>query len=374
MAHSGSVIQGCFPRGSPHFEGRPAAGAIQPKVGRPQWVQAAVGGHNPASPRAVAQPRVAPLPARVATPFAQRLPNGTAVQLPPHLAKLSGAPGQPFPQVVQRKMEAFFQTSFADVRVHVGPQAQAIGALAFTHGSNLYFAPGQYNPDTAQGRQLIGRELTHVVQQRAGRVRNPFGSGIAVVHERAMEAEAERRGMGAAAHFGAIQPKMRASVAQRRVRPSVVQCVGIVDVDFSKGTHEAALLEAKVQTTTTCYHVNRDNILPKGLQSPNWSPYIELNLPAKYNLGARAIYDVEDRKVFLAGHYDDGGDYELLKGVSAEVFTYLNRIVARQLANECTGSKLQHVADWTVQSGEDPGLLIRSMGANFKKHGETCPT
>lgn len=97
-------------------------------------------------------------------------------------------------------MESFFNTSFADVRVHVGAQASSIGALAFTHGSNLYFAPGQYNPGTPQGQQLLGHELTHVVQQRAGRVRNPFGSGVAVVQDRGMEAEADRMGMLAASH------------------------------------------------------------------------------------------------------------------------------------------------------------------------------
>ena len=39
-----------------------------------------------------------------------------------------------------------------DVRVHVGPQAAAIGAVAFTRGANVYFAPGQYDPSTSRGR------------------------------------------------------------------------------------------------------------------------------------------------------------------------------------------------------------------------------
>jgi hypothetical protein len=101
--------------------------------------------------------------------------------LPAHLSNL-GTPGggQALPGPVRQRMESFFNTSFADVRVHVGAQASSIGALAFTHGSNLYFAPGQYNPETAQGQRLIGHELTHVIQQRAGRVHNPFGAGIVV--------------------------------------------------------------------------------------------------------------------------------------------------------------------------------------------------
>ena len=33
------------------------------------------------------------------------------------------------------------------------------------------------------------------MQQRAGRVRNPFGSGVAVVQDPGLEAEAERMGV-----------------------------------------------------------------------------------------------------------------------------------------------------------------------------------
>lgn len=138
---------------------------------------------------------------------AQRVSNGEAFQLPANLSKFGSTPGHMLPGPVREKMESFFGTSFADIRVHVGAQASSIGALAFTHGSNLYFAPGQYNPNTAQGQQLLGHELAHVMQQRAGRVRNPFGAGIAVVQDRTMEAEAERMGSQAAGHQGPVQAK-----------------------------------------------------------------------------------------------------------------------------------------------------------------------
>jgi Domain of unknown function (DUF4157) len=78
------------------------------------------------------------------------------------------------------------------------PQAERIGAIAFTLGSDIYFAPGRFQPDTVHGQQLLGHELAHVVQQRAGRVRNPLGSGIAVVQDHALEAEADRLGHRAA--------------------------------------------------------------------------------------------------------------------------------------------------------------------------------
>jgi ribosomal protein S18 acetylase RimI-like enzyme len=102
--------------------------------------------------------------------------------------------GWPLPRDVQAKMEAALGANFSDVRVHVGPEASSIGALAFTWGSDLHFAPGQYSPHTPHGQFLLGHELAHVVQQRAGRVANPFGSGVAVVQDQALEAEADQLG------------------------------------------------------------------------------------------------------------------------------------------------------------------------------------
>jgi hypothetical protein len=107
-------------------------------------------------------------------------------------------------------MEAAFGADFSDVRVRVGPEASSIGALAFTVGSRIFFAQGQYTPDTVQGRMLIGHELAHVLQQRAGRVSNPFGRGLAVVRDPVLENEAERLGMRAAMSVQPFRPAVPA--------------------------------------------------------------------------------------------------------------------------------------------------------------------
>jgi hypothetical protein len=104
------------------------------------------------------------------------------------------AGGWPLPREVQARMEAALGADFSDVRVHVGPEVGAIGAIAFAWGSNIHFAPGYYSPHTPHGQQLLAHELAHVVQQRAGRVRNPYGSGVAVVQDAVLEAEADRLG------------------------------------------------------------------------------------------------------------------------------------------------------------------------------------
>lgn len=118
------------------------------------------------------------------------------MKLPPAFALPSG--GQKLPDDVRHAMEGHFRTDLSGVRVQVSPVATTIGALAFTCGDTVVFAPGQYNPSTPRGRQLLGHELAHVIQQRAGRVRNPFGTGTAVVRDAALEAEADRAGMMAA--------------------------------------------------------------------------------------------------------------------------------------------------------------------------------
>jgi hypothetical protein len=116
-------------------------------------------------------------------------------------------------------MEEFFKADFSDVRVRVGPEAPAIGALAFTIGSTLFFAPGQYQPEAPQGRRLIGHELAHVLQQRAGRVRHPAGAGIAIVQDAALEAEAERLGMRAALACGTAPAARAVQAAFRHPAP-----------------------------------------------------------------------------------------------------------------------------------------------------------
>jgi hypothetical protein len=96
------------------------------------------------------------------------------------------------------QMERYFEADLSDVRVHVGPEAESIGALAFTVGEDLYFQPAHYQPHTSYGLELLGHELTHVMQQREGRVANPFGKGVAVVQDNALEEEADRCGREAA--------------------------------------------------------------------------------------------------------------------------------------------------------------------------------
>jgi Domain of unknown function (DUF4157) len=59
---------------------------------------------------------------------------------------------------------------FSQVRVHAdagaAESARAVGARAYTVGSDVVFGAGEYAPDTEAGRSLLAHELTHVLQQR----------------------------------------------------------------------------------------------------------------------------------------------------------------------------------------------------------------
>ncbi len=104
------------------------------------------------------------------------------------------------PAPVRTKMENSFGTNFSDVKIHPdSAQAKGIGALAFTQGNNIHLAPGQYNPQNSSGQALLGHELTHVVQQRAGRVPVPHQSkGARINADPALETEADILGAKAA--------------------------------------------------------------------------------------------------------------------------------------------------------------------------------
>lgn len=77
--------------------------------------------------------------------------------------------GHPLAHHTRAEMEAVFGADFGQVRLHTDRQAsqmnQQINARAFTHGSDIYFNSGQYNPNSTVGKSLLGHELTHVVQQ-----------------------------------------------------------------------------------------------------------------------------------------------------------------------------------------------------------------
>ncbi len=77
--------------------------------------------------------------------------------------------GVPLPVRERSYFEPRFGRSLESVRIHTGhvamSAAEAIQAKAFTHGTNIAFAAGAWQPETTDGRRLLAHELVHTVQQ-----------------------------------------------------------------------------------------------------------------------------------------------------------------------------------------------------------------
>jgi hypothetical protein len=71
-----------------------------------------------------------------------------------HRHELAPGPGRPLDADVRAVLEPRFEHDFSRVRVHADPDAGRIGAMAYTTGEHIGFAPGRYRPGTAAGRRL----------------------------------------------------------------------------------------------------------------------------------------------------------------------------------------------------------------------------
>ncbi len=89
-----------------------------------------------------------------------------------HVIEEARGSGRPMDAHARSRMESAFGADFAAVRIHTGSEAHAmnmaLGANAFTHGHDVFFRDGAYQPGTSNGRRLLAHELTHVVQQQGG--------------------------------------------------------------------------------------------------------------------------------------------------------------------------------------------------------------
>ncbi len=88
--------------------------------------------------------------------------------------------GSPLPEEVRSDMERRFGADFGQVRVHTDNDAaelnQELQAKAFTHGSDIYFDAGNYDPGSSTGKRLLAHELTHIVQQGGDKIGHTRGA------------------------------------------------------------------------------------------------------------------------------------------------------------------------------------------------------
>ncbi|QDH80409.1 DUF4157 domain-containing protein [Echinicola soli] len=93
--------------------------------------------------------------------------NSVIPQLESQIKSSSG--GSPMDTNTQSNMESGFGADFSGVNIHTDSSAvqmsSDLGAQAFTHGNDIYFNEGKYNPSSPSGQHLLAHELTHTIQQ-----------------------------------------------------------------------------------------------------------------------------------------------------------------------------------------------------------------
>jgi Domain of unknown function (DUF4157) len=94
-----------------------------------------------------------------------------AGEAPPIVHSVLASPGQPLDGATRGFFESRLGADLGAIRIHndepAGRSAQSVGALAYTSGRDIVFAPGRYHPQTADGQRLLAHELTHTIQQGA---------------------------------------------------------------------------------------------------------------------------------------------------------------------------------------------------------------
>jgi hypothetical protein len=88
----------------------------------------------------------------------------------------------------------------------------------------VHFAPGELDTGSARGQELLGHELTHVVQQRSGQVAAPQGKGAPINSDAALEDEADRMGERAARGEPVQVTGAGGGTQLKAIEGSVIQC------------------------------------------------------------------------------------------------------------------------------------------------------
>ncbi|MBC8756314.1 DUF4157 domain-containing protein [Kordia sp. YSTF-M3] len=158
------------------------------------------------------------------------------------------------PNALQSNMETSLGQDFSNVGIHTNSQkAVQMNARAYTQGENVHFAPGEFNPSSSKGQDLIGHEFTHVAQQRAGVVKptKVLQKGVAINDNQGLEREADSFGRKAAkgetvSKYRSAGLGMRSSLRTAQAKSNVVQ-MAIATFGGSWDTDEYKLRQDKAR-------------------------------------------------------------------------------------------------------------------------------
>jgi hypothetical protein len=79
--------------------------------------------------------------------------------------KICSPPPCPLPPPVRHSLETKMGgADLSNVKIFQGHDSTLMGANSFNKGQSIFFAPGQYQPHTPEGQQLLHKEVTKMIQ------------------------------------------------------------------------------------------------------------------------------------------------------------------------------------------------------------------
>ena len=179
------------------------------------------------------------------------LQRAAATRVAADIQRTLDGPGRPLDEHTRQRMEPRFGWDLSHVRIYSDDaamhSAHALGAAAYTVGSQIVFGRAHSGPATPGEQRLLAHELAHVVQQGGGRARlrglGPNGD--------AHEAQAEQIAAGRAVTLSGVPPgtiqrsplsdKVRATAGPSPSLSSVLAALSGDDVQVSDPDLEAAI-------------------------------------------------------------------------------------------------------------------------------------
>ncbi|MEO5899557.1 MAG: DUF4157 domain-containing protein [Ilumatobacteraceae bacterium] len=116
--------------------------------------------------------------------------NGGSLEptLADRVHRASGGVG--LPAGLRERLEPRLGADLSGVRIQRSSAlAPALNARAFTYGSSIHFAPGEYDPSSSSGVRLIAHEVAHTIQQGAVPA---LGGAVAPTSQRAVRRVVQR--------------------------------------------------------------------------------------------------------------------------------------------------------------------------------------
>lgn len=248
--------------------------------------------------------------------------NGVSPEVEQQIESLKGQ-GAQLPEDVRTEMESQFSHDFSSVCIHNDATSDALckqlSARAFTVGSDVFFASGEYDPHTQEGKRLLAHELTHVVQQGRGVTRKIMRDVNTETEYDGPKGRANSAGNGRieinTIHFPNVRQKTEKTGSQDvPVRKGSEARNTNQIVEWSRLTRDGAGLVASLeQKTNSAWHSGSESnptyFLRLGLRGESYLVGTRTQIrdrvirPYWTPEGATKTYDVDHKKEFqLMGH------------------------------------------------------------------------